>query len=63
MQPHRVGYIRADEGHSYLVSWCFEPCQPHRVISGLTKEQIVSWCFQPSQPHRVISGLTKDTVI
>ena len=27
-----------------LVSWCFEPSQPHRVISGLTKRhtQLVS---------------------
>ena len=34
------------------VSWCFEPGQLHRVISGL-----VSWWFESSQPHRVISGL------
>ena len=33
-----------------LHSWCFEPSQPHRVISGL-----VSWCFEPSQPQRVIA--------
>ena len=42
---------------------CFEPSQPHRVISGLTHTQLVSWCFEPSQPHMVISGLTHTQLV
>ena len=27
---------RGWHGHATTVSWCFEPCPPHRIISGLT---------------------------
>ena len=35
-----------------LVSLCFKPDRPQRIISGL-----LSWCFEPSQPQRITSGL------
>ena len=34
------------KNESYLVSWCFKPCQPQRIISGLKETFIrdtVEW--------------------
>ena len=30
---------RERERESYLVSWCFEPCQPQRITSGLKERE------------------------
>ena len=42
------------------VSWCFQPSQPQRIISGL--RDFVSWRLKPRQPQWIISGL-KETFI
>ena len=52
-QSTTQGYIRAN---THLVSWCFEPSRPHKVIWGLTQTR--TQCFEPSRPHRVISVLS-----
>ena len=40
--PNRVGQCTTDRGsksNTELVSWCFEPSQPHRVVLGLNPLQ------------------------
>ena len=32
-----------------LVSWCFEPSQPHRVTSGLISEKVYIWSYEFSE--------------
>ena len=39
-------------------SWCFEPCQPHRVISGLVSSQLVLWALSTTQGYIRAGQLT-----
>ena len=67
------GYIRAGQltagalgpvNHTGLYqgwsahSWCFGPCQPHRVISGLVSSQLVLWALSTTQGYIRAGQLT-----
>ena len=34
--------LKYGQGHSLLVSWCFKPSQPQRIISGIRETFILS---------------------